>query len=248
MDLYRKMIPPLVDAGYRVLAPDLIGLGRSDKPAAIEDYSYQNHVDWMTVWLKGMNLSGITLFAQDWGSLIGLRLVAEQGDRFDRVVIGNGGMPTGDENIPGIFKVWQAFARYSPWFPVSGIISAGCVSKLSKAVKAAYDAPYPSSKYKAGVRAFPGLVPVTPDNPASEANRKAWQALEQWDKPFLCSFSDKDPILGNGWRILQKRIPGTKGQDHVTIRDAGHFLQEDKGEEIATVIDQFIRITAQGAE
>lgn len=236
--LYRKMIPPLVAAGYRVLAPDLIGFGKSDKPTDRSVYTYQSHVDWITAWFKAMQLNEVVLFGQDWGSLIGLRLAAENEAQFSHIAIGNGILPTGSENIPKVFALWQLFAARSPWFSISAIINMGTTSKLSKVVKEAYDAPFPSAKYKAGARAFPALVPTTADDPAAPANLKAWEVLEQWEKPFLCCFSDKDPVLGHAWKVFQKRVPGTQGQPHVTIKNAGHFLQEDKGEEIAaTLID-----------
>jgi haloalkane dehalogenase len=234
--LYRKMIPIFVEAGCRVLAPDLIGFGRSDKPGAIGDYSYQRHVDWMQDWLRHVNPQNVTLVCQDWGALIGLRLVAAEPDRFARVVVGNGLLPTGDERVPGVFKIWRAFATYSPVFPVAGILRAGCRSRLSRAVRRAYKAPFPDRRYLAGARAFPALVPITPDDPASEPNREAWKVLEQWHKPFHTAFSDGDPITRGGDRFLRKRIPGTQQSEHTTIRGAGHFLQEDKGEELARFV------------
>lgn len=235
--LYRKMIPVFVAAGCRVLAPDLIGFGRSDKPAAIADYSYQRHVDWMLAWLRHVDPRKLTLVCQDWGSLIGLRLAAAEPDRFARVVVANGFLPTGDEpRVPPAFKLWRAFAVHSPVFPVAGILRVGCKSRLPAAVKRAYRAPFPDRRYLAGARAFPALVPITPDDPASEANRQAWQVLEQWHKPFHTAFSDGDPITRGADRNLRKRIPGAANSHHTTIRGAGHFLQEDKGEELARFV------------
>lgn len=238
--LYRKMIPPLVAADHRVIAPDLIGFGKSDKPAAQSDYSYAGHVGWMTRFIEALNLNDITLFCQDWGSLIGLRVAAGNQDRFARIALGNGGMPTGDEDFPRAFKIWRAFARYSPWFPTGRIIQSGTVSKLSREEVAAYDAPFPSASYKAGARAFPTLVPAEPDNVASDDNRRAWELLEKFDKPFLTTFSNRDPITRGGERPFQERVPGAKDQSHVRIKNAGHFLQEDKGEELAKVLIDFI--------
>ncbi len=241
--LYRKMVPVLVAAGHRVLAPDLIGFGRSDKPAAISDYSFALHVQWIRQWLENMQLTNITLFGQDWGSLIGLRLLAECGERFARAVIGNGGLPAGEGNPPAAFRVWQKFAIWTPVFPVGRIVASGCVTKLSPEVRAAYDAPFPSDEYKAGARAFPRLVPFNPTDPSVPDNRAAWEKLRQWRKPFLTAFSDGDPITRGGERKLQKEIPGAAGQRHTTIRGAGHFLQEDKGAEVAELVNRFIAST-----
>ncbi len=237
--LYRKMIPPLVAAGHRVIAPDLIGFGKSDKPTRQSDYSYAGHVAWMWQFVEALDLNDITLFCQDWGSLIGLRVAAENESRFDRIALGNGGLPTGDHEPPRVFKIWRAFARWSPWFPIGRIIQKATVSDLQHDVVAAYDAPFPSAKYKAGTRAFPKLVPTTPDDPASDANRAAWKVFENWEKPFLTTFSNRDPITRPMVKPFQERVPGAKDQQHVTIRDAGHFLQEDKGEELAAVLIRF---------
>jgi len=238
--LYRKMIPPLVEAGYRAIAPDLIGFGRSDKPAQREDYTYQRHVDWMTAFVEALDLHKTTLVGQDWGGLIGLRLVAEQPDRFERVVAANTFLPTGD-NPPGeAFLRWREFSQTTPNFNVGRIVNGGCVTDLTPDIIAAYDAPFPDDSYKEGARQFPKLVPTGPDDPASEANRKAWEALREWKKPFLCAFSDSDPVTRGAERVLQELIPGAKGQPHTTITGAGHFLQEDKGEELARVVVDFI--------
>ncbi len=238
--LYRKMIPGLVSAGYRVVAPDLPGFGRSDKPVERSDYSYQSHVDWMTRCLSALDLNKIVLFCQDWGGLIGLRLVAEQTQRFSGVVAGNTFLPTGDVDPGEAFLKWQNFSQTVPGFPVGNIINGATVSELSDEVKAAYDAPYPDETYKSGARQFPLLVPTKPDDPAAGPNRAAWAVLSELSLPFLTAFSDKDPVTAGGDRAFQKMIPGTKGQKHVTIKDGGHFLQEDKGEELAGVIIGFI--------
>ncbi|MBS1251871.1 MAG: Haloalkane dehalogenase 1 [Anaerolineales bacterium] len=242
--LYRHMIPVLTEAGHRVVAPDLVGFGRSDKPADAADYTYQRHVDWMAGFLEALDLQDITLIGQDWGSLIGLRLAAENPDRFARIVIANGGLPTGDQDMPLAFKLWQAFARYSPWFPIGRIINFGTKKKLTAQEIAAYEAPFPDDSYKAGARVFPLLVPTSPDDPAAPANRAAWRKLLKWEKPFLTAFSDGDPITRGADRLLQKWIPGAKGQPHTTIRGAGHFLQEDKGVELAQVVSDFIKATS----
>lgn len=238
--LYRHMIPPLRDAGLRVIAPDLIGFGKSDKPTRKSDYSYAGHVGWMTAFLEALDLSGINLFCQDWGSLIGLRVAAENEHRFARIALGNGALPTGDQAIPKAFKIWRTFALYSPWFPIGRILQMGTVEELSAAEVAAYDAPFPSARYKAGARAFPKLVPTTPDDPARDANRAAWDIFRQWSKPFLTTFSNRDPIMRGGEKVWQDSVPGAQGQEHVIIRNAGHFLQDDKGPELAEVLIRFI--------
>ncbi len=239
--LYRHMIPPLQAAGFRVIAPDLIGFGKSDKPVRKADYSYATHVTWMTRFIEALDLCDITLFCQDWGSLIGLRVAAGNEDRFARIALGNGGLPTGDQVMPRVFRVWQAFARYSPWFPIGKIIQSGTITRLPDAVVVAYDAPFPSGKYKAGARAFPLLVPTRPDDPASAANRAAWEVFKRWQKPFLTCFSNRDPITRGGEKIWQDTVPGAREQQHVKIRNAGHFLQEDKGPELADTLVRFIR-------
>lgn len=238
--LYRKMIPLLVNAGFRVIAPDLIGFGRSDKPTKRSDYTYQRHVDWMHSVLKQLELNDITLFCQDWGGLIGLRLAAEQSGRFSRVVAANTGLPTGEHSPSEAFKQWQTFSQEVAIFPAGAIINGGVTSDLTPEIIAAYNAPYPEEKYKEGARQFPVLVPTSTDDPSSKNNITAWQVLCQWQKPFLTAFSDKDPITGGGDKIMQKLIPGTKGQRHTTIINGGHFLQEDDSEMLAEVIIQFV--------
>ncbi len=242
--LYRKMIPVLVAAGHRCIAPDLVGFGRSDKPADQDDYTYQRHVDWMSEALfDRLDLRDITYFGQDWGGLIGLRLLAAQPDRFARVVVGNTGLPTGDRTPNDAFLSWQKFAKESPVFPIGGIINGGTATDLSEDVIAAYDAPFPDDTYKAGARRFPVLVPTSPDDPASEANTRAWEVLRAFDRPFLCAFSDSDPVTKGGSSAFIGHVPGTEGQPHTTIEGGGHFLQEDKGEELAGVIVDFIAST-----
>ena len=239
--LYRKMIPPLAQAGFRAIAPDFVGFGRSDKPAKMSDYSYARHVEWMRRWIEVNRLDSITLFAQDWGSLIGLRLAAEHEELFSRIVIGNGFLPTAEGKTPRAFKVWRAFARHSPIFPIGRIVAFGCHSKLAPEVVAAYDAPFPSGVYKAGARAFPRLVPTEPDDPAVPANRAAWEKLGQWRKPFLTAFGKRDPILGWADKILKRHIPGAQGQPHRDLPDASHFVQEDAGPELAQIIIEWCR-------
>ena len=239
--LYRFMIPPLRDAGLRVIAPDLIGFGKSDKPVRKSDYSYAAHVDWMRQFVEMLDLNEITLFCQDWGSLIGLRVAAENEQRFARIALGNGGLPTGDQEMPRAFTIWRAFALYSPWFPIGRIIQKATVTALSDDVVAAYDAPFPSAGYKAGARAFPALVPVRPDDPASDANRAAWKVFAEWQKPFLTTFSNRDPITRGGEKPWQEMVPGARDREHVKIKNAGHFLQEDKGPELADILIAFVK-------
>lgn len=239
--LYRKMIPIITAAGLRAVAPDLIGFGRSDKPASRDDYTYQRHVDWMRAVLEQLDLRNITLVCQDWGGLIGLRLVAEHGDRFARVVAANTFLPTGDTPAGSAFMAWQKYSQETPNFHVGGIVKGGCVTDLAPEVIAAYDAPYPDDSYKAGARKFPLLVPTSPDDPAAPANRQAWEALRQWRKPFLTAFSDSDPVTGGADKRLREAIPGCAGQPHTTIVGGGHFLQEDKGEELARLVVDFVR-------
>lgn len=242
--LYRKMIPVLVKAGHRCIAPDLVGFGRSDKPSEQDDYTYDRHVRWMSeVVFDQLDLRAITFFGQDWGSLIGLRLVAAQPDRFARVIIGNGGLPTGDRPPNEAFLAWQKFSREATVFPIGGIISGGCAGTLSDEVVAAYDAPFPDDTYTAGARKFPSLVPTSPADAEHDANVKAWEVLRAFDKPFLCTFSDSDPITKGGERQFIGQVRGAEGQAHTKIEGAGHFLQEDKGEELAGVIVDFIART-----
>ncbi|MBW2562128.1 MAG: haloalkane dehalogenase [Deltaproteobacteria bacterium] len=241
--LYRTMIPIMTDVGYRAIAPDLVGFGRSDKPAERNDYTYQRHVDWMQNWLNKTDLQDITLVCQDWGGTIGLRLVAANPERFARVVVANTGLPTGDHSITDAFLNWRKFSIETPDFDAGAIVAMATQKKMTDEVIAAYNAPFPDDSYKAGARIFPSLVPIAPDDPAAAANRKAWEVLSTFSKPFLTSFSDCDPITRGGDLILQKRIPGAKGQPHTTIRGAGHFLQEDKGEEFAEVVVNFIAKT-----
>ncbi len=239
--LYRKVIPPLVARGHRCIAPDLVGFGRSDKPSARDDHSYQRQVDWMAEALFGtLDLRDITLFGQDWGGLIGLRLVALEPDRFARVVVANTGLPIGDRAPTEAFLSWQRFSQETPQFPVGGIISGGCLTTLPPEVVAAYDAPFPDDTYKAAARALPALVPTSTEDPASAANAAAWEVLQRFDRPFLCAFSDGDAVTKGGERVFLGQVPGAEGQPHTTIEGGGHFLQEDKGEELAGVIADFI--------
>jgi haloalkane dehalogenase len=241
--LYRKVIPVLSRAGHRVIAPDLIGFGRSDKPAERSDYTYQRHMDWLTAFVLRLDLKHVTLVCQDWGGLLGLRLVAEQPDRFARVVAANTFLPTGDIPMPKAFFRWREFSQTTPEFDVGDIVSKGCATPLSPEVKAAYDAPFPDDTYKAGARQFPALVPATPDDPATPAARLAWERLAEFKKPFLTAFSDQDPITRGADAFLQAAIPGAEGQPHTTLTGGGHFLQEDVGAALGKVVADFIART-----
>ncbi len=242
--LYRKMIPILTAAGYRAIAPDLIGFGRSDKLPRREQYTYQLHVDFVTAFVKALDLQNATLFGQDWGGLIGLRVAAENEARFARIVVANTGLPTGDQPMTEGFMRWREYSQTVENFHAGGIIKGGCLTELAPDVIAAYNAPFPDDSYKAAARQFPLLVPITPDDPAAAANRATWEVLRRWQKPLLTAFSDGDAVTRGGERVFQKLVPGAQGQPHVTITGAGHFLQEDKGEELARVVVDFIARTA----
>jgi haloalkane dehalogenase len=239
--LYRTMIPVLVDAGLRCIAPDLVGFGRSDKPTERDDYSYARHVEWVRALLfDTLDLHDVTFFGQDWGGLVGLRVVAEQPDRFARVAIGNTGLPTGHEPMSEAFLAWQRFSQTTPDFDLGAIVSMGVVTPPAAEVVAAYNAPFPDDSYKAGARIFPTLVPTSPGDPASAANVAARGVLASWTKPFLTLYSDSDPITGGGERWFQEHVPGAAGQPHATIVGGGHFLQEDQGPEVARRLVAFV--------
>jgi haloalkane dehalogenase len=240
--LYRKVMPVLAEAGLRAIAADLAGFGRSDKPAEIGEHSYARHVEWIrALAFDRLGLRDLTLVGQDWGGLIGLRLVAEHPDRFARVVAANTGLPTGDQRMPEVWLRFREVVRTAPDLSVSRLVQSGCRTPLSPGVLAAYEAPFPEPAYAAAVRAMPGLVPTSPDDPASDANRAAWRQLAAWDKPFLVAFSDQDPITGGMAPVLKRAIPGAAGLEHPVLEGAGHFLQEDAGERLGAVIADFVR-------
>ena len=243
--LYRHMVPVLVDAGHRVVVPDLVGFGRSDKPTRQTDYSYARHVAWLSeLVFDHLDLRDATFFGQDWGGLLGLRLVAAEPDRFARVVIGNSGLPTGHGPASEAFLRWQRFSQTTPVFPVGDLVGSACTTELSAAVVAAYDAPFPDDTFKAGARIFPSFVPTNPDDPETAPNQAAWRVLEAFQKPFLCAFSDSDPVTAGGDAPFLAKVPGARGRQHPTIVGAGHFLQEDAGPELAAVIRDFISDTS----
>ena len=236
--LYRKVIAGLVAKGCRVIAPDLIGFGRSDKPADRGDYTYERHVAWMSQWLTELDLKGLTLFCQDWGGLIGLRLVAAFPERFAGVVVANTGLPTGGGMTDG-FKAWLNFSQSVPQMPIGMLINGGTMRDLSPEEVAAYDAPFPDESYKEGARIFPALVPITPEHASVEENKAAWAVLETFEKPFVTAFSDADPITRGGEAMFLARVPGTKGVAHTTLK-GGHFVQEDSPSEIASLLDGLV--------
>lgn len=235
--LYRHMIPGLVAAGHRVIAPDLVGFGRSDKPTQHDDYTYARHVGWMSeLLLEHLDIRNATFFGQDWGGLVGLRVVAAAPERFARVLISNTGLPDADRPPTEAFLNWQRFSRESPVFPIGAIIDGGTTRSLSAAEIAAYDAPFPSDEYTAGARIFPSLVPTSADDPAVADNRGAWDVLERFERPWLCAFTDRDPVTAGGERPFIRRIPGAHGQPHRTISGGGHFVQEDAPDELVRLL------------
>lgn len=242
--LYRKMIPVLSDR-FRVIAPDLIGFGKSDKLVNKQDYSYQNHINWISTFIEKLDLRNIILFCQDWGGLLGLRIITEMDNRFDMVIASNTTLPTGKIPMPESFMQWRAFSQHSIGFNIGKVIDMGTVEPLSEKVLEAYNAPFPSEEYKAGARIFPALVPIEPEDPESIKNLKSWERLKSWDKPFLTVFGDEDNIMIGAEKILQNLVPGAKGQNH-KILNAGHFIQEEKGEELAELIIEFYNENTTG--
>ena len=241
--LYRKMIPVLTAAGHRCVVPDLVGFGRSDKPTEMEVHTYAFHVGIISRLVERLELEDATFFGQDWGGLIGLRVVAEHPSRFARVVVSNTGLPVGDTPMSEAFMSWKAMNQS---MIDRGDIPTGAMLARSTgdpSVAAAYDAPFPDSSYKAGPLILPQRVPVTPDDPAREANLAAWEVFEKWEKPFLTAFGDSDPVTGGGERVFQRRVPGARSLEHPIVEGAGHFIQETHGEELARIIVDFIEKT-----
>jgi len=239
--LYRRMVGPLLDAGFRVVAPDLVGFGRSDKPEQEADHTYAGHVEWTRALLFDvLGLDAVTLFCQDWGGLIGLRLVAEHPQRFTRVCAANTGLPDGSRRLPDAWWRFYDFVRSTPVLPVGRMVAGATVASLPREVRAAYDAPFPDGSYQAGARALPALIPQEPDDAGAADNRRAWEVLEGFDRPFLCLFSDGDPITAGADRAFRQRVPGAAGQPHATVQ-GGHFLQEDAGPELAGRLAEWCR-------
>jgi len=240
--LYRKMIPGLLKSGKRVIAVDLVGCGRSDKPAAKPDYTLARHYDWMSKWLTAMNLQDITLFCQDWGGTIGLYLVSAHPERFARVIAANTGLPEG-QGESEFMKMWVGMMRAATTFPFP-MLPQGMVHKLTDAEFAAYMAPFPSDEYMSGIISFPLLIAVQSDNPGVPLNKAAWVSLEKFDKPFLTLFGALDPVAKGADVAMQKRIPGAKGQPHHVFPNAHHFIQEDVPEGLVAHILKFIKSTS----
>ena len=238
--LYRKMIPPLAAAGMRCIAPDLIGFGRSDKPTEKSDYTYARHLRWLRSLIDQLELDEINLFGHDWGGLLGLRLLTEQPQRFASVCAANTFLPTGKRKMPEAFLRWREFSQRVPELPVGMIVSKGCARPMPDEVRAAYEAPFPDESYKAGARIFPVLVPSEPTEEEALNNQAAWKVLTDYRKPFLTLFADGDPIMAGAEKILQASIPGAAGQPHKIISDAGHFIQEDAGEELADALIKWL--------
>jgi len=240
--IYRNLIPKIAAADVRVIIPDLIGFGKSDKPGGTEFHTYQSHINWIKYFIDSLHLKDIILFGHDWGALLGLRIAAESPELFTGIIICNGMLPTGEQKMHRSFNTWKLVSHYFPFIPVDLIISAGMTGRLGKEEGRAYRAPFPSIKYKDGIRAMPGRVPVSYDDPESVLNRTAWEELKKWRKPFLTLFSDNDPVTKGGDKYLQDNIPGCTGQDH-RILSGGHFIQEKKSDELACLIVKFIETT-----
>ncbi|HEY7225316.1 MAG TPA: haloalkane dehalogenase [Micromonosporaceae bacterium] len=240
--LWRSVLPVLASAGLRAVAPDLIGFGRSDKPADVAEHSYARHVEWVrTALFDALDLHDVTLVGHDWGGLIGLRLLAENGERLAGFVATNTGLPTGEQAMPEVWLRFRDMVRVATTLDIGRLVRAGCLTPPSASVLAAYDAPFPDESWKAAPRAMPDLVPTTPDDPASSANRLAWQRLSAWHRPFLVAFSDSDPITTAMGPVLARIVPGAR---MVTIPDAGHFLQEDAGGLLGAAIADFVLTSA----
>ncbi len=239
--LYRKMIP-VFSQNYRVIAPDFIGFGKSDKFTEEADYSIKMHIDTLMAFIDRLSLNNITVVVQDWGGLIGLCVVSLMPERFSRLVIMNTGLPDGEQKMSQGFKDWLQLVENTPDLPIAELVRKRCYQKeqFTQEILKAYDAPFPDVSYKAGAHKWPLLVPISPDYPGAEFMKKAREELSKWQKPALVLFSDQDPITRGGERFFRRLIPGCKGEPEITIKDADHFLQEDKGEEVATLIVDFI--------
>lgn len=259
--LYRKMIPGLVEAGFRVVVPDLIGFGRSDKPTQQSDYTYARHIDWVSSLVEQLDLQNTVLFGQDWGSLIGLAVAARHHERFAALMIANGGIPDPAHREqmmaaqqtspdPGAFLRWQQHAAQLESLHVSETLRRGLADipgaaiELTDAEAAAYDAPFPDSTYQAGPLVFPALASPHGDEGSPFAQfAEAWNVLETWRKPFLCRFGALDPILGYFDQHLIQRIPGSKGQPHQRFATGGHFIQEQEPDALVDGIVHLVNET-----
>jgi haloalkane dehalogenase len=240
--LYRHMIPGLVARGHRVVAPDLMGMGRSDKPADPDTFTLARHVDWLSQWLVGEDLRRITLFCQDWGGTAGLNLLPLHGERFERVIASNTGLPTG-QGMNKFMEDWLAFSQSGDELPISVLVNAVTTRELTPDERLAYEAPFPDGSYQASPKRFPLLIPMQPDNPGVPQAKATWACLETWQKPFLTVFGDQDPVAykAGAQTMFQNRVPGAKGQPHVVLAGPGHFIQEDAPDELVAIIDSFVR-------
>ncbi len=241
--LYRKWIPRIAAAGHRVVAVDLVGCGRSDKPAERADYTLARHVDWMSKWLRVLDLRDVTLFCQDWGGTLGLHLVAAYPERFARVVAANTGLPLG-EGESDFMKMWVGMMRNASEFPLRRMLPSGMTHPITPGEQAAYEAPFPDASYQAGICQFPLLIAFRADHPGVPQNRAAWEALARFEKPFLTLWGALDPVAPGGDRRLQRHIPGAAGQPHQVLPGASHFLQEDAPEELVERVLDFIGATS----
>jgi haloalkane dehalogenase len=249
--LYRTMIPRIAAAGLRAVAPDHVGFGRSDKLADRTEYTMARHVAWLGALLAALDLRDVTLVGQDWGGPIGLAALAAAPERFSRVVAANTILPTADPELTRGVLEWRSDAlldwivgsQRMPRFAAGAIVAGVCRRPVAPEVVAGYDAPFPDERFAAAARHFPVLIPITPGDPGAATNRETWRVLERWERPFLTAFSDGDPAT-RGWEtIFQRRVPGARGQPHATIANAGHFLQEDAGPELADVVIRFVAST-----
>lgn len=239
--LYRTMIPVLTAAGHRIVAPDFFGFGRSDKPDDPQAYTSDSHTNWTKAFVEKLDLKKINFLGQDWGGNIGLRLMADDPNRFNKVVLSNTFLREGNGWPSDGFKSFWTYMKNAPKIHAGGIMKGAYLNTPPDHVIAAFDAPFPDDSYLAGVRRFPMMVPLEPDHPSTKPHKEAWAKLEKYEKPVLTAFSDKDPVLGMQYKIFQERIPGCKGQPHTTIQGAGHFIQEEKGPELAEVMIDFFK-------
>ncbi len=240
--LYRKMVKPFTNAKKRVISFDFIGFGRSDKFTSLEDYTYDMHYRTLTKFVEELNLHDITLVVQDWGGLIGLPFAANNPEKIKNLVIMNTGLPSGRSKPTEAFMQWREFVENNPDLPIGMVIELGLANKenIAPEIIKAYEAPFPEEKYKVGARAWPLLVPISPDNPVATIMLETREKLKKWNKPALVMFSDKDPITKGADKFFRKLLPTAEDNPEIVIRDAGHFLQEEKGEEIANHIINFL--------
>lgn len=239
--MFRHTIGPLVDAGLRVVVPDLIGFGRSDKPTTRTDYTYERHVGWLASFVRTLGLRDAVLVGHDWGGLLGLRLVTGMDGLAAGYVATNHGYPTGDMPPNDALRQWQEYAATAPEFDVAAIVARACTTPLSGEVLRAYDAPFPDEEYMAGARVFPALIPVRPDDPSAAAVRASRAVLARWTRPFLTVYGEQDPIGGTADAMFQQLVPGASGQQHVRLVDAGHNMPEDAGATLGEVVAGFVR-------